>query len=176
MKLIKLNESNYAQVSDADFEFVSMFKWRLSNQRGYLYAVNDRLGSLHRFILGVCNPKILVDHKDRNGLNCQRDNIRVATVQQNCFNTKVHKDSKTGYKGVTYNKKTNKYSAVIFYNKTKYNLGTFLTAYQAMCAYNKKAEELHGEFAGLNMPTIEDQFKCFLRGETLINPYSHDRR
>jgi len=170
MKLIPLGNNHFAQISDEDFEFVSMFKWRLSNQRGYLYAINDKFSSLHRFILGVTDPKVYVDHKDRNGLNCQRDNIRISTPQQNCCNSKVHKDSKTGYKGVTYNKKTHRYSAQINHKGVKYTIGTYITPYMAMLAYNKKAIELHGEFAGLNTPTFEDQFKCYLRGETNICP------
>jgi len=59
MKLIPLTQGKFAMVDDVDFEFVSMFNWRISNQRGYLYAVNDKFGSLHRIILGVKDPKVL---------------------------------------------------------------------------------------------------------------------
>ena len=170
MKLIPLSVGYNAQVSDEDFEYVSMFSWRLSNQRGYLYAINDKFGSLHRIILGVSDPKVFVDHKDRNGLNCQRDNIRISTPQQNCCNSKVHKDSTTGYKGVYFVRKTSKYQAYITCKGNRYLLGSYITPYLAMLAYNKKAKELFGEFAGLNVPTFEDQFKCYLRGETNIMP------
>jgi len=169
MKLLKIYNHVF-NVSDEDFETLSMIHWRISNERGYIYAIHPTLGKMHRYILGIIDPKIYVDHKDGNTLNCQRNNLRKATPQQNCFNSKVHKDSYTGYKGVYYVKKSNNYRVIISSNGKKVIVNGFNTKYEAMVKYNSLAKIIHGEFARLNIPTFEDQFKCYLRGETNICP------
>lgn len=41
---------------------------------------------LHRFILGITDPKIEVDHFNHQGLDCRRKNLRECTHAQNCQN------------------------------------------------------------------------------------------
>lgn len=51
------------------------------------YVVHDKYGKLHRYLLGVTDSKILVDHIDRNGLNCQRKNLRLVDCSTNKRNS-----------------------------------------------------------------------------------------
>jgi hypothetical protein len=101
---------------------------------------------LHRFILGIDDNTIKIDHKDGNGLNNQRDNLRVATHSENMQNRKVFPHRK--YKGV--NKNCNKWQAVIKINKQSVYLGTFRTEREAAFAYDEAAREYFGEFARCN--------------------------
>ena len=89
------------------------------------------------------NPELTVDHIDGNPQNNHISNLRMATQQEQNFNTKLRK-SKLGIKGVC--KKGDKYRAEIRINGEKTYLGTFDTLEEASNAYHTKAKELHGEF------------------------------
>ena len=92
-------------------------------------------------------PSKDIDHKNRNGLDNRWDNLREATHNQNMHNKKIHKNNVTGYKGVSYVKKGNRYKASIKVNFKTVYLGCFKTPEEAHAVYCKAAEELHQEFA-----------------------------
>jgi hypothetical protein len=101
---------------------------------------------LHRFILNV-DDDVKVDHKDGNGLNNQRDNLRIATQSQNNQNRKIYPHKK--YKGT--HKNWNKWWAVIRINGgDAIYIGSFETEEEAARAYDKAAREHFGEFARCN--------------------------
>lgn len=102
--------------------------------------------SLHRMIMGVTDPKVLVDHIDGNGLNCRRENLRVTDHTGNACNASLRSDNTSGYKGVGYNKKARKWVATIQKDGKRKHVGTFATPELAAEAYARAAEELHGEF------------------------------
>lgn len=83
------------------------------------------------------------DRKDDNRLIA----LREATRSQNMANTLAHKDSRTGVKGVTYDRRRGKYCARIMKEGKKRWLGSFDTAAAAGAAYAASASELFGEFA-----------------------------
>lgn len=87
--------------------------------------------SLHQAIMGCPLHGLVVDHKDGNGSNCTRDNMRVVTKSVNAFNSGVRRDSSTGYRGVHYYKSRAKYMSRITINKVTKFLGYFDTAEEA---------------------------------------------
>ena len=89
-----------------------------------------------------------VDHKNLNTSDNRIDNLRAATQQQNACNKRGHGASK--YRGVVWYKKNQKWGAHCKSFGKFYYLGLFNTEEEAALAYNKKALELHGEFAKLN--------------------------
>jgi hypothetical protein len=99
----------------------------------------------------VSDPKVMVDHKDGNGLNNQRSNLRICTNGQNKQNGTVYKNSKTGFRGVTYRKDLNKFRSKISFNGKEIHLGYFDTALEAAQVRDRKALELHGEFARMTI-------------------------
>lgn len=117
---------------------------------GYIYIrINDILYKSHRlaflYVYGYLPEE--VDHinmiKDDNRI-C---NLRDSNKSKNGWNKKVRSDSKSGHKGVHYDKEINKYQAKIMANKISYFIGRFDTIEEAAAAYEKAAIELHGEFA-----------------------------
>lgn len=79
-----------------------------------------------RFLLGV-EGKVWVDHINGDTLDNRRENIRALPVGGN--NQNIHgayKNNKTsGIKGVTWNKRINKWQAYFQINKKQYHLGYF---------------------------------------------------
>lgn len=106
---------------------------------------------LHRFLLQP-PPEVFIDHKDRNGLNCRRDNLRMTTRNGNQHNTGPHCDSRSKYKGVSWHTKGQKWVAQITVNRQHQHLGLHDTEELAAKAYDAAARRLHGEFAYQNFP------------------------
>lgn len=150
-----------ALVDDQDYEILKGYSWRPVAGINTMYActnIKDQDGKyktygMHRMILGLTDSNILADHKDLNGLNNQRYNLRVADHSQNCNNKSLAPDNKTGYKGVShYYLDKNRFVAQVKKDKKSYYLGIFNTKEEAAIAYDLKAKELFGEFAYLNFP------------------------
>ncbi|MDO6389001.1 HNH endonuclease [Pontibacter sp. BT731] len=153
MKEIQLTRGFKALVNDADFEELNKYRWHTLKGTNTHYAVRSiRTGPLktkiymHKQIMGTQKGEY-VDHIDRNGLNCQRDNLRVCTKAQNAFNSRTFGAIK--YRGVS--KHNDKYRAQIFTGGQRRHLGLYPTAEAAALAYNDVARELHGEYANLNI-------------------------
>jgi predicted transcriptional regulator len=94
-----------------------------------------------------------IDRKNNDG-NYEPDNCRWVTNQQNLFNKGCYKN-KSGYKGVSWYPKYNKWLTRISKNKQRIFVGYFESKSDAAKAYNEKAKELFGEYAHLNMVTDE---------------------
>jgi len=125
---------------------------------GYLrVSIDYRKYSIHRLIFlyhhGFLPEKI--DHIDQNKTNNKIENLREASQSENLTNRGLNKTNTTGYKGVSFVHKTNKYIAHICKDNIKEHLGTFNTAKEAAEAYDKRAEEIHGKFV-YNNATISD--------------------
>lgn len=177
MKLIPLTQGQVAMVDDEDFERVSKYNWYACKARKYgYYAVTNiyingvrTLLRMHRLII-IAEKGNEIDHINNERLDNRRCNLRSITHSQNIINSNILSAKTSKYRGICYHKKVGKFKASIGFNNKSYHLGYFKNEIDAMLAYNKKAIELHGEFAGLNTPTFEDQFKCYLRGETNVMP------
>jgi hypothetical protein len=92
-------------------------------------------------------PEKLVDHIDCNASNNSWDNLREATNQENLLNRGANKNNTTGLKGVTYDKRTGRWSAQIKHNRKNFFLGRFKTPEQAHQAYVSAVVRFHGDFA-----------------------------
>jgi len=106
--------------------------------------------SLHRVILNLTNPKIKGDHKDHNTLDNRKQNLRVCTQSENLRNQKLHKNNKSGYKGIRWRNKNKKWEAYIGLNHKYTHLGSYKNKLDAVLAYNQAAIKYYGEFARLN--------------------------
>lgn len=105
---------------------------------------------MHRFILDLKKEDPDVDHKDGNGLNNQRSNLRTATRAQNARNRRIRTDNTSGFKGVTWRKDLGKWNAFIEIKTKRIHLGYFTDPMEAACAYDMAAVKYFGEFAHCN--------------------------
>jgi hypothetical protein len=166
MKQIKLTKGYIALVDDDKYdEIVAGRKWQAQEtwRKGLLYAVyairtvgpksNRTTQHMHRLILGVADPKIKVDHKDGDGLNNTRDNLRIATHVTNGQNRQKRQPSiGTTFKGIRWRSDQKRWRAIITVSKKTINLGQFKTEAEAVEAYDRAALHYFGEFAKLNLP------------------------
>jgi len=153
MKEIQLTKGFVTIVDDEDYEWLNQWKWHASKRNDKFYA-SRRLGKhgkfihMHRLLLGLSeDDKTMPDHVDRDTLNNQRNNLRVATRSQNNANKK--QIGKSGFMGVFPSGK-NTFFARIRKDKKNIYLGNFSTKELAAVAYNIAAIIHHGEFANLN--------------------------
>lgn len=161
MKEIPLTKGKVALVDDEDFELVSQYKWHVQKTHRTFYAVTEIIGARkagQRRLLSMQNlilPPPLgkrVDHKDRDGLNNQRSNLRHATNSQNCANRVSGKTPLSGYRGVRlYRQCTQRPWAAQFMVRGKtLTFGYYATPEEAARTYNEAASKIWGEFAILN--------------------------
>ena len=105
---------------------------------------------VHRLVgmafLENVDEKPLIDHIDNNPANNNVKNLRWATYKDNGRNRGKQINNTTGFKGVSFNKPTNKYQARIYINDKLKHLGLFKTAKEASKAYDDKAKQIHGNF------------------------------
>ena len=162
MKEIPLTQGKIALVDDGDFESVSRFKWH-AHFDGYNWYAKKKNGiqgtrkrgvvhkpiAMHNFIMEP-PPGVVIDHKDWNGLNNQRHNLRICTQAQNCQNGRQRKGNKSGFKGVSWKKRNKKWCTQIAVFGKVIHVGLFDVATDAARAYDAAAMKYHGEFALTN--------------------------
>lgn len=141
-----VNQDYFALVDDDDYDLVLNYRWYLKTDGIGKYAqtkINGKWVTMHKLITGDKN----LDHKNHNGLDNRRSNLRRATQSSNMANARL-KPGKSGYRGVQPHK--GKFKVVVTKDYVKHYLGLFQSIEEAAKAYNNKVTELFGEFAILN--------------------------
>jgi hypothetical protein len=160
MKYIPLTQSQFAIVDDDDFEELNKFKWHAVYWGNTFYAertirINGKKLNLlmHRELL--CLKKhdgVIIDHRDRNGLNNQRNNLRIVTKSINQYNRKIQSNNTSGYRGVCWHSQAGKWRAYIFIKGKQISLGLYSSSVSAAIAYDKSAVKYYKNDAILNLP------------------------
>jgi hypothetical protein len=133
--------------------------WKLAD--GYVVMQRKRPSNgivlMHRLILELDGQNIdglEVDHDNGNRLDNRRENLRPATKSQNMSNRGPFLNNKSGFKGVCWHKRRQKWIAQIHVSGKRTHLGYFDDPIAAARAYDAAALELHGAFARLNFPPL----------------------
>lgn len=146
MKLVALTKGFFAKVDDEDFHRVASHSWCVLDLRrrrnGLLYA-QSRIGGkiiyLHRFVTAA-KPGTEVDHKNGDGLDCRKRNLRVVTRLENSRNRRhLYKNNITGVTGVSFDRTRGKFKVDISVRGKTFAIGRFATLEDAAEA-RKKAE------------------------------------
>lgn len=143
----------HAVIDKKDYGLISGSKWHAEPAHYTFYARATRGGEkvyMHRLIAGLRSVK--VDHRDGNGLNNRRSNLRSASSQQNgAYRVRRNKNNTSGLHGVS-KTKCGRWMAQITYNRGNIFLGNFKSKLDAARAYDEAAEILFGQFATFNFP------------------------
>ena len=101
---IKLIGGKFAIVEPEDYEKISQDAWQLyDNHYGKYYAVrieDCKIVFMHRQIMGPFDcaqgrQRLVVDHRNREGLDNRKSNLRLATRSQNNSNSLFYTDYRT---------------------------------------------------------------------------------
>lgn len=150
---IYLTQGKEAIIDLDDLERVLRYRWYARKEGNNFYVVsktnskNNKQINLHKFLTGYTST----DHKDHDGLDNRRSNLREVTQQENNFNTRKRpKPTTSRWKGVCYNKRYKNWRAQIQINGKQTHLGSFQNEEDATMTYNEAAILHFGEFAALN--------------------------
>lgn len=156
MRIISLTQDKSALVDDEDFDLINQHKWFWTRNKWGGYAGRRREGKtilMHRVIMNA-SKGVEVDHKNNNGLDNRRTNLRNASSQQNKWNMSLPSHNTSGFKGVVWHKAAKKWMAQIKKNKITQYLGCYEDKLEAAKAYDEAARQYHGEFANTNFGGI----------------------
>lgn len=164
---IPLTRGKVALVDDKDADLASV-SWQAHRYKdGVYYARRSvrttdgfRTVMLHREIWARAHPgeevPRIIDHENRDGLDCRRGNLRRASAAQNAWNQRMHRDNRSGYVGVRYMRGRNlskPWRADMQSRRDGFRvLGYFATAEEAARARDAAVRAARGEFARVNFP------------------------
>lgn len=134
-------------IDDEDEAWVTQWKWHghPTNRTVYVQRSYPKPTLLlHRALLDA--PRHLqVDHRDTNGLNNQRSNLRLATSGQNAANRRF-KPGASGVRGVIFHQRSQRWRATILGGAQKRTVGAFRTFDEAVAARLAAEVEYYGDF------------------------------
>lgn len=154
MREIPLTQGKFAIVDDSDYE--ELMRWKWCYRSGYALRsehVCMRDGKqiqktilMHR-VINKTPEALETDHINGNTLDNRKSNLRNATHAQNLRNQRQRNRNKSGFKGVSFEKRRSLWRAVISFEGKYMHIGYYETARAASDAYKKAAAEYFGEFA-----------------------------
>lgn len=138
-----------ATVDDADLAVVAPYSWCRHQRKGsktiYARAVVEGSKTLmHRLLLPDTKE---VDHRNGNGLDNRRENLRPATRSQNQANIGLLSSNTSGFKGVTWDAERGRWKALIVVHGKRIKLGRFLNKEDAARVYAAASVKYFSEFA-----------------------------
>ena len=158
---IRIKKFRFAIVDRYDYNRLRQYKWRLnrSNRTFYAFCTRSRGPLLRPQVLWmhhlVLPPPdgLLVDHRNHNGLDNRRSNLRLATYSENIQNArKTISKTSSRYKGVDRVRATGKFRARVVVSGKRLFLGSFDSEIDAAKAYDAAAKQYYGEYACTNFP------------------------
>lgn len=157
-----LYDSNQKEVARAkidieDIDRVKDFKWGI-NSNGYAYNRNKVI-LMHRYLMDIYDENLEIDHKNGDRLDNRKDNLRICTRQRNIFNSKPSNRNTSGFKGVGWDKRYNKWRARINVSGKEIFLGYFDNFDDAVEARVNAEKKYFGEYSYLNRKGIDKHNK-----------------
>lgn len=147
--IIHLNRGLQTKISIEDFDKVNSHPgtWgAYPGGRGYFYVHSKIPGTrkhmkLARFILGVEDPDVIVDHIDLDTLNNTRENLRATDRKINRYNSRISRNNTSGVTGVKL-VESGKWQAYIYIDNKCKNLGVYVNKEDAIDARKREEERL----------------------------------
>jgi hypothetical protein len=160
-RTIELTQGMHTLVSNEDYEWLMQWHWHVTKGNTTYYAVRytrkaevdlypyrTRL-SIHGVLYeGRITQGLMVDHRNGNGLDNRRSNLRLCTNAQNLRNhTRAPKHSTTGITGVSWHKRDKRWRAYIKVNDKNVHLGYYKTIEEAIAVRRAAELQYFGKWA-----------------------------
>lgn len=172
-RLIPLTQGEYAKVDPEDYEWLMQYNWTAIRKENSWYATRSMsvLGKsvqcyMHRMIMEPPDD-MFVDHKNHDGRDNRKANLRIATAKQNCWNRNVRRGSSSKYIGVSWLESRSKWQVTAYIGGKSRFVGYFEDEETAARAYDAAVSEERGEFAVLNFPKLKPE-RCRIKAEVEI--------
>lgn len=147
---IPLTRGQVALVDAADFDRLARYRWQaIETKPGLWYAQRADGLYMHRMIMGL--DVTLVDHRNGNGLDNRRANLRLATVSLNNCNARKRATARAPFKGVDWHRGAWRVR-ITPPGGRQLSLGHFVDVLEAALVYDAAARRLFGPFARVNLP------------------------
>ena len=118
------------------------FEWEYTSCSGKkcsIKLIGKRGLLLHHLIKGMPSSPLVIDHKNRNGLDNRKKNLLETSQRKNMLNRRINKNSSSGYWGVSWHKAARKWASYCFSQKNKkLHLGVFECKHEAASHRNEK--------------------------------------
>lgn len=142
------------EIDEIDQDLILIARWKKPNNR-HIMESTTYYGRqyLHLIIakrMGLDTVNFQIDHRDGNKLNNKRTNLRTATQIENSRNSKKRENTSSQYKGVSWDSRSQKWTADIELESGHKYLGSFHSEENAKDAYDKAALQYFGDFARIN--------------------------
>lgn len=138
------NEIARAKIDLEDVKKCEKYKWTIKKDDGYVRNLRN-VGYLHRFIMD-CPKDMVVDHINHNKLDNRKENLRVCSESENKFNHKIYKSNTSGYPGVNWHKKANKWRVRIQVEGKEISLGLYENFEEAVRVRKEAEIKYFGEY------------------------------
>lgn len=159
-----------------DIEKIKYHKWRLAKSRNTHHVLTGSLArgtqrDLSWVVLGLDNrdeknSNIVVDHKNGNGLDNRKINLRVCTQEQNVCNKAFMGNNTSGFIGISYRKDRDRYDPEIRKDSKRCHLGYTSSLEEAVYKRYYAEQLIFGEFANQQEQERKYSFTRFLPQET----------
>ena len=134
-----------------DYDLVSKYCWDIDDSNGYAKTI-DKINNtgklyLHRLVMGCeKGDGVIIDHIDRNRIDCRKSNLRIVNNSQNTMNSCIRSDNTSGIRGVYWDKRKNKWIARITVDQQDIQLGNFNSIEDAETARKIGEEKYFGKY------------------------------
>lgn len=142
---VLVGKSRTALVDVEDFHLIAGHRWTFNGRYAYAKVEGGAL-LMHRLIIGASTGEI-VDHRDGDGLNNRRSNLRICAHKENMRN-RSRTCGSSRFKGVY--RQGDIWRAQIGVDGKRIRLGNFVSETKAAKAYDAAALVHHGDFAKTN--------------------------
>lgn len=146
------NTNKQFLVDKEDYDLIYKYCW-MENDQGYIMAYTEKRKSairLHRFLLQPKENEI-IDHINGDRADNRKNNLRISNKQLNGINRDRNSTNISGFKGVSFDKRYNKYFARIMVDGKSIFIGYYGTAEEASKARIEKENELFGDYSYYNL-------------------------
>ena len=137
-----------------DGKIAGAIQKRKNGSMYWIVALDKKMYQVHRIVYfmstGINPENFVIDHKDYDGLNNKIENLRLCSMRQNNFHRRISSLNTSGFKGVHFAKKMNKWQASIRINGMKKLIGFFNTPEEASEEYMKASMDVHREYSIFN--------------------------
>lgn len=162
---LKDRAGNVRAVTQVDDEYahLTMYKWALHNG----YATSSQKGLLHRSIMNVTDPRQWIDHIDRDKLNNQKSNLRLATFRQNALNKRKAEGGSSQYRGVSRKNGARQFMVRVVHDGKTIYLGEYDSELDAARQYDYYIlqHSLDNPINGVDIPIDMKPFQKMIRSQ-----------